>query len=158
MQTRIWLLCAVLAAFAVPAFGQIYDQQLLREVDEADGGGGWSGTSTYSEGQYLDNPCTAVYDSVWVDYSAYVQGEQMLAGFDRYLFDESTTVGGMYSASGTAQADVTYPSPLSIRNYYKVNTADNFHVVTVINFDPASQYTSMTVETACGDGSPSSTE
>ena len=159
MKTRIWILCAVLAAFAVPSFAQYNDRQLLREVDENDGGGGgWYGVSTYRQGRYLENPCTPVQDLVWVDYSAYLEGEQQTAGFDRYLFDESTTMGGMYAASGTAQSDVTYHSPLAIRNYYKVNTSDDFHVVTVINFDPASQYTSLTVETACGDGSPDSKE
>jgi hypothetical protein len=159
MNTRIWLLCAVLAAFAVPSYAQFYDREVLREVDENDGGGGgWTGTATYQQGRYLENPCTAVQDFVWVDYSAYLEGQQKMAGFDRYIFDESTTMGGMYSANGSAQADVTYGSPVAIRNYYKVNTADNFHVVTVINFDPASQYTSLTVETACGDGSPDSKE
>lgn len=157
MKTRIWLLCVVLAAFAVPSFAQYTGRQLMRETEETDGGG-WSGTTTYRQGRYLDNPCTAVSDVVWVDYSAYLEGEQKAAGFDRYIFDESTTMGGMYAASGSAQADLTYASPVSIRNYYKVNTADAFHVVTVINFDPVSQYTSMTVETACGDGSPGSLE
>ncbi|HEX6083573.1 MAG TPA: hypothetical protein VF266_03550 [Thermoanaerobaculia bacterium] len=158
MQARTWLLCAVLAAFAVPAFAQYNERQLLREVDETDSGGGWYDTTSYRQGQYLDNPCTSSYDAVWVDYSAYLEGQQKTAGFDRYIFDESTTVSGLYSASGSAQADVTYASPVAIRNYYKLNTSDNFHVVTVINFDPASQYTSLTVETACGDGSPDSKE
>ena len=158
MKTRTWLLCVVLAAFAVPSFAQYTGRQLLRDTEETDGGGGWYGTTTYRQGRYMENPCTAVQDLVWVDYSAFLQGEQKTAGFDRYFFDESTTMGGMYAASGNKQADVTYASPLAIRNYYKVNTPDNFHVVTVINFDPASQYTSMTVETACGDGTPDSKE
>jgi hypothetical protein len=158
MKTRIWLLCVVLAAFAVPSFAQYTSRQLLRDTEETDGGGGWSGTTTYRQGQYLDNPCTSWYDAVLVDYSAYLEGQQKATGFDRYIFDESTTMGGMYSANGSAQADVTYASPVAIRNYYKVNTADDFHVVTVINFDPASQYTSLTVETACGNGSPDSKE
>ena len=157
MKTRIWLLCAILAAAALPSFAQYTSRQLLRDTEETDGGG-WSGTTTYKQGRYLENPCTAVQDLVWVDYSAFLEGQQAMAGFDRYIFDESTTVGGLYSASGSAQADVTYSSPVSIRNYYKVNTNDNFHVVTVINFDPASQYTSLTVETACGDGTPGSVE
>lgn len=158
MKTRIWMLCAVLAVFAVPTFAQMSNYQMLREVDTEDGGGGWTGTSTFRQGRYLDNPCTAVQDLVWVDYSAYVEGAQKAAGIDRYLFDESTTVGGLYAASGSAQSDVGYAAPFSVRNYYKVNTSDMFHVVTVVNFDPASQYTSLTVETACGDGSPDSKE
>lgn len=154
MKIRIGILLVVMAVFAVPSFAQRFFQE--REITGEDGG--WSGESSYSSGQYLDNPCTAVSDLVWVNYAAYVQGAQEAAGVDRYFFNENTNVGGMYAASGSAETDVAYAQPLAIRNYYKVNTADNFHVVTVVNFDPAAQYTWVTVETACGNGMPDSQE
>lgn len=153
MKTRIWLLCAVMTAFAVPSFAQRYVMEDAITVEE-----GWTETASYEEGQYLDNPCTSVVDYVWVNYSAYVESAQKEAGLDRYTLFDSTTMGGTYSASGTAQADVGYPASFSVRNYYKVNTPDNFHVVTVLTLDPASHYTSVAVETACGNGMPDSQE
>ncbi|HYC88188.1 MAG TPA: hypothetical protein VEO54_03180 [Thermoanaerobaculia bacterium] len=158
MKTRIWLLCVVLAAFAVPSFAQFSDRQILREVDENDGGGGWSGSSSYEQGQYMDNPCTAIQDWVWVNYSAYATAAQQAAGANDYLVDENTNVGGMYAASGSTQADVGYGGSFSIRSYHKVNTSDAFHVVTVVTVYPASKSSSVTVETACGNGMPDSRE
>lgn len=156
MKTRIWLLCVVLAAFAVPSFAQ-YDRQLLRDVNEDDGGGGgWYGASSYEQGQYMDNPCTGIQDWVWVNYSAQAAAAQQAAGVDDYFVDESTTVGGMYSASGSTQSDVGYAGSFSIRSYHKVNTGDDFHVVTVVTVYPASKSSSVTVETACGNGMPDS--
>jgi hypothetical protein len=156
MNKRLWILLAAVALCALPMFGQ-HDVRAI-DIDAASGGGGWSGTSDYNDGRYMDNPCTPTQDWVWVNYSAFVSGEQKAAGIDRYLFDESTTMGGAYSASGSSFSDVGYTNTVSMRQYYKVNTPDNFHVVTVITFDPGSQYTTLSVETACGDGSPSSAQ
>ena len=154
MKIRISVLLVAVALFAIPSYAQY---QELRPI-EVDGGGGWYGESSYSNGQSLDNPCTAAYDPLYVDYSAYVQGAQLEAGIDRYLFNESTTVGGGYSASGASESDVGYSAAFAVRKYHKVNTLDNFHVVTVINFDPGSQYTWVSVETACGNGMPDSAQ
>ena len=154
MKLRLWILLAIVALCAVPAFGQFY---YGRELSE-DGGGGWAGSSTYDKGQYLDNPCTAVQDWVWVNYQAYVDGAQAEAGLDRYVFDERTTLAGAYAAAGTSSSDVEYWQQVSLRQYHKVNTPDNFHVVTVITFNPATKTPVLTVETACGDGSPDSKE
>lgn len=153
MKIRISFLLVAMTVFALPTFAQrYYDHQIIQPDD-----GGWSGESSYSQGQYLDNPCTSVVDYVWVNYAAYVAGAQAEVNSDRYLFDESTTVGGgMYSASGSSQSDVAYGASLALRQYHKVNTSDNFHVVTVINFDPGSKSTWVTVETACGNGMPDS--
>ena len=153
MKTRISILLIAMTLFAVPSFAQrfYYDEPVTDE-------GSWSGDTSYSKGQYLQNPCTAVDDWVWVDYAAYVAGAQAEAGVDRYLFEESTTVGGAYAASGISQADVAYKSSLALRQYHKVNTPDNFHFVTVVNFDPSSKSTWVTVETACGNGMPDSKE
>lgn len=137
---------------AVPAFAQFQPRQIVG-VEE---GEAWSGGGSYRQGQYMDNPCTAVQDYVWVDYQAYVDGWQEEAGVDRYLFDESTTMGGMYSASGTSLSDVGYGATFTVRKYHKVNTSDNFHVVTVITFNPVMRSTTMSVETACGNGLPDS--
>lgn len=153
MNKRIWILFVALAVLTVPAFGQFHQ---IREIDNEESPGGWSGVSTVSNGNYLDNPCTATQDWVWVDYSAWVEGTQAAAGVDRYLFDESTSMNGMYAAKGGSQTDVAYAEPVELRQYHKVNTSDNFHVVTVINFDPASRSTYVTMETACGNGMPDS--
>lgn len=166
MKNRIGILLILVAVCTVPAFGQLQlegeeegpQRQMCIDCDPAGGGGAWAGDSRYDNGQYLDNPCTAVIDRVWVNYAAYVKAAQAAAGVDQYRFNENTNVGGMYAASGSAQADVAYAQPLSIRNYYKVNTTDNFHVVTVVNFDPSQHYTWVTVETACGNGLPDSKE
>jgi hypothetical protein len=158
MKTRILLLLVAVTMLAIPSYAQFQDRQLLREVPPEDGGGGWYGTTSYDNGQYLDNPCTATYDPVYVNYSAYVEGLQYDAGANRYLLNESTNMGGTYAASGASEADVDYTSPIAVRQYHKVNTPDNFHVVTVINFDPAAQYTYVTVETACGNGMPDSAQ
>ncbi len=155
MKLRLWILLVIVTVCAIPAFGQF---QQIREIGAEDGGGGWSGSSTYNNGQYMDNPCTAVQDWVWVNYQAYVDGAQFEEGVDRYLFDESTTVAGAYSATGSSSSDVAYSQQVSLRKYHKVNTADNFHVVTVITFNPATKTPVVTVETACGDGSPDSKE
>ena len=154
MKLRLWILLIV-AVSAIPAFGQY---QQIREINAEDGGGGWSGTSTMNNGQYLDNPCTAAYDWVWVDYQAYVDGAQAEAGLDRYLFEETTNMAGSYKASGTSVSDVDYSQEVSLRKYHKVNTPDNFHVVTVITFNPATKAPTLSLETACGDGSPDSKE
>ena len=142
MKARIWVLCIVLAAFAVPSFAKI-------DV--------WYDSSSYEQGQYMDNPCTSWQDWVWVNYSAYAETAQKTFGVDRYLVNESTTMGGMYAASGSAQADVGYANAFTIRNYHKVNTGDDFHVVTVVTVYPGSG-SSVAVETACGNGMPDSKE
>ena len=155
MKIRISILLFAMAMLAVPSYAQFYMEERL---DPEGGGGGWSGESAYSNGQYLDNPCTDVQDWVWVDYSAYVQGAQETAGIDQYFFNESTTMGGMYAASGASEFDVGYSAEFAVRKYHKVNTPDNFHVVTVVNFNPGSKYTWVTVETACGNGMPDSAQ
>src|SRR5688572_19753551 len=139
MKKNIWILFVAITVFAVPAFGQFHE---IREIDNEESGG-WSGVSTVSNGQYLDNPCTAVQDWLWVDYSAWVESAQTASGVDRYVFDESTSMAGSYAASGASQADVAYAQPVELRQYHKVNTSDNFHVVTVINFDPWSLQTEV---------------
>src|SRR5215213_7820643 len=100
MKLRLWLLLVVAALFAVPSFAQLQYQQ-LRAIDSDPDSGGWSGVSSSRTGMYLDN----------VDYSAYVEGLQTEQGGDRFVFDESTTVSGSYSASGTSQSDVAYLPP-----------------------------------------------
>lgn len=162
MKSRFWILLLV-AASAVPAFGQVQleDEEPATEqrcIDCESGGDVWSGGSTYEEGRYLDNPCTAVQDLVWVDYSAYASGAQTAAGVNRYQFSESTTMSGSYATSGTGSADVAYGAAFSQRMYHKVNTSDDFHVVTVVNFDPATKAMTLGLETACGNGMPDSKE
>ena len=155
MKTRILLVLAAVAWFAVPSFAQkVYD---MRPV----GDGSWTDTASYEAGEYMDNPCTAVVDWVWVSYTAdvYLQGWKTSTGAEPVRFDESTTVGGgTYAAAGTSRSEVAAQQPYSLRKYHKVNTPDNFHVVTVITFDPASRDTTITRETACGNGMPDSIE
>ncbi|HYC88187.1 MAG TPA: hypothetical protein VEO54_03175 [Thermoanaerobaculia bacterium] len=154
MKTKIAFLLFAVTAFALPSFAQFYPRQIARETPEE----GWSGETTYEQGQYLDNPCTAIQDWVWVNYSAYASGTQEQAGVNRFLFNENTSMGGMYAASGASDADIAYGSPVSTRHYHKVNTSDNFHVVTVINFNPATQAMTLALETACGNGMPDSAQ
>ena len=141
----------ILVLAALPAAGQFYE---TREITAEDGG------SSYSLGTYMDNPCTATQDYVLVDYEVYLYQEFMQASSgQRFYFDDTTTMGSsQYAASGSATNDVAYGVPFTVRNYYKVNTYDNFHVVTVIDFDPATRQTSVSVETACGDGTPNSAQ
>jgi PDZ domain-containing secreted protein len=160
MKTRILVLLVAVAVFAIPSFadepGGNSTYQQLRPVDDYNDGG-WGGS--YDLATYMDNPCTAVQDWVVVDYNVQLAQDALAAGTkERYLFDEQMAMYGSYAASGASQADVAYMlQPFTIRNYHKVaNTYDQFHVVTVINFDPATRETSVTVETACGDGTPSS--
>jgi hypothetical protein len=154
MKLRLTLLFVAVALFALPSFAQRYFVE--REINTDDTG--WSGGTSVSTGQYLDNPCTAVQDFVYVNYSAYADGYQESANSDRFIFDESTTMSGSYAASGTSQSDVGYLQSYSVRKYYKVNTYDDFHVVTVINFDPVYKTTTLTLETACGNGMPDSSQ
>ncbi len=152
---KIWILLAALAIIAVPSFGQNY--QLQREITAEDGGGGgWYDVAYADSGQYVDNPCTATADWVLVSYSMYVEGEQFMAGVDRYQFDESTTISGTYSGSGSSSSDVAYAQPVEMRYYTKMNNVDNFHVITVVSFDPASQTTTLSLDSACGNGMPDS--
>jgi len=151
MKTQILAMFVVMAVFALPAFAQFQPRMPI----EADA---WSGSTSYEQGQYMDNPCTAVQDWVWVNYSAYADGMQAQPGVNRFLFNEQTSMGGMYAAAGTSGADVAYGNAVSLRQYHKVNTGDNFHVVTVINFNPATQTMSLSLETACGNGMPDSAQ
>jgi hypothetical protein len=148
-----------MVVLAVPSYAQ-QDRALVREDPEVSPSVMpiWSDEVVYSTGDYLDNPCTAEQDWVWVEYSAYVESAQQEAGIDRFNFFESTTMSGGMSASGTSEADVGYGAAFEVRKYHKVNTPDEFHVVTVINFDPGSQYTWVTMETACGNGMPDSAQ
>jgi hypothetical protein len=158
MKTRILLLFISMAVLAVPSYAQFYQEEPVTRDDGGGGGSSWYAETSYRKGEYMDNPCTPTQEWIWVDYSAFVVGEQEEAGFDRYLFSETTSVGGSLTASGTSEADVAYGGIFAVRKYHKVNTADNFHVVTVINFNPASQYTWVTLETACGNGMPDSAQ
>jgi len=106
----------------------------------------------------MDNPCTAIQDWVWVNYSTYASGLQTAAGVDRYQLSENTSMSGTYATSGSGSADVAYSQTFSQRMYHKVNTPDNFHVVTVITFNPGSKAMTLSLETACGNGMPDSTE
>jgi hypothetical protein len=167
MKNRIWILLIIVAACAVPTFGQTakpaYDEggvtanQMCIDCDPG-GGGGWSGSSTYDEGQYMDNPCTAVLDRVWVTYATFASGMQTDAGVDRYQISENTSMSGTYATSGAASSDVGYGATFSQRMYHKVNTPDNFHVVTVVTFNPATKSFTLGVETACGNGMPDSAQ
>jgi hypothetical protein len=153
MNTRITILLIVMALFALPSFGQRYFYD--REITEESGGG-----TTYDLGTYMDNPCTAIQDWVYVDYSVYLFQETMqLSGSGRYIFEEDTTMGGMYTATGSTKSDVGYAAqPFTLRKYHKVNTNDAFHVVTVIDYNPATDQTSVSTETACGNGMPDSAQ
>lgn len=153
---RIILLSIAVAGFALPMFAQS-TYQMMRPI-ESEPEVAWADDTSYNTGQYLDNPCTYVVDYVWVNYSAYVEGAQKEATANRYLFAETTNMGGMYAAAGTSRSDVDYGAAVALRQYHKVNTPDNFHVVTVVNFDPASKSTRVTMETACGNGMPDSKE
>ena len=155
MKTRAWMFVVVVALCAGSALAQ--KVQDMRPV----GDGSWTDSSTHSLGEYLDNPCTALQDWVWVSYdvSLYQEGKLTASGDERVLFSESTAVDGGYSASGSSQSDVIYKQqPYTLRKYHKVNTADDFHVVTVIDFDPATNGTTVTKETACGNGMPDSAQ
>jgi len=163
MKNKIWMLLIV-AVCAVPAFGQARpgtgdatSDQICLDCDPT-GGGGWAGDTSYQEGQYMDNPCTAIQDWVWVNYSTYASGLQTEAGVDRYQLSENTSMSGTYATSGSGSADVAYAQTFSQRMYHKVNTPDNFHVVTVITFDPATKAMSLSLETACGNGLPDSAQ
>lgn len=153
MNIRIPLLLAVVTAMAVPSYAQkiVMDHRLVGDEP-------YYAESSYSNGEYLDNPCTAVQDWVWVNYSAYVISAQEEAGRDDYRFNESTNVDGTYAASGASESNVGYSAQFAVRKYHKVNTPDDFHVVTIINFDPAARSTWITVETACGNGMPDSAQ
>ncbi|HYK02222.1 MAG TPA: hypothetical protein VE974_10730 [Thermoanaerobaculia bacterium] len=154
MKTRILFVIVAAAFLAAPSFAAVI---VPREpVDQVEA---YSGDYDYGTGAYLDNPCTAVQDWYYVNYDVYVsQFGSKLAGSDRYRINETTSMAGSYAASGTSSADITYTGKaFSTREYHKVtSTSDMFHVVTVINVDPATQQTTVTIETACGDGTPAS--
>jgi hypothetical protein len=101
MKLRIWLLLVAVAVMAVPSYAQRFNMDHGLVGDEP-----YYAESSYSNGEYLDNPCTAVQDWTWVNYSAYVISAQEEAGVAHYRFNESTTVEGAYSASAA-------PSPTS---------------------------------------------
>lgn len=167
MKIKALILFAALAVVAVPSFGSdeagMNSYQMLRPVEPIEEPGYGEPVywyDSYDTGTYLDNPCTAVQDWVYVDYNVYLSQEAYQSGTsDRYLFDESTYMGGGYATTGSTQADVGYKmQPFTLRQYHKVNTYDDFHVVTVIDFDPASLQSYMSIETACGDGTPASAQ
>jgi hypothetical protein len=154
MKSRIILVFVAAAFLAAPSFAAV-----ITPREPVEDGGAYSGSYDYGTGVYLDNPCTTVQDWYYVSYSAYVtQTGTKLAASDRYRITETTSLSGSYSASGTSSADVTYTGKaFSTREYHKVTTTtDMFHVVTVINVDPATQQTTITLETACGNGMPDS--
>lgn len=65
-----------------------------------------------------------------------------------------------YTASGGDAIDAEFnPGAATIYNYKKVvggSSADNFHAVVVVDFDPLSLRLNLGVEASCGDGSPES--
>ena len=152
MNIKATILIAALALLALPA---IADERfpephvMIMPVEES-----------YSLGTYMDNPCTAYEDYVLVDYNVHLYHEEMQSGSSqRFYLDDTTNMGSsQYAAYGSVANDVAYSIPFTVRNYYKVNTYDNFHVVTVIDFDPSTRSTSVSVETACGDGTPGSAQ
>jgi hypothetical protein len=160
MKTRILMLFVAVAVFSMPSFadddGGFSTYQQLRPIDD------YNDTSmggSYEIGTYLDNPCTAVQDWTFVDYNVDLAAATMpMAGKERYLLDEGMAMYGSYAAADTDHSDVTYMAQtFTQRHYHKVsNTYDNFHVVTVINVDPVARTTSVSVETACGNGMPDS--
>jgi hypothetical protein len=157
MKTRILFLLIAMTVFAVPSFAQYYYNEPI--IEDGGGGGAWSGSYDYGTGVYLDNPCTAIQDWVYVSYSVFLEQEGIKIGSAaRYKLAETMSMAGSYAASGTSNADITYTgNPFTTRQYHKVtSTYDNFHVVTVINVDPATQQTTMSIETACGNGKPDS--
>ena len=155
MNKKLSILLVAVAFLAVPSFAAVIAP---REVSEpADGA--YSGDYDYGTGVYLDNPCTAIQDWFYVSYDVYLnQLGTKLSGSDRYRLTETTSMAGSYAASGTSSADITYTGKaFSTREYHKVtSTTDMFHVVTVINVDPATQQTTLAIETACGNGMPDS--
>jgi len=163
MKNKIGMLLVLVAVCAVASFGQarpgsgrMTTNQICLDCDPQ--GGGWYGDSSYQEGQYMDNPCTAIQDWVWVNYSTYASGLQTEAGIDRYQLSENTSMSGTYAASGAASADVAYSQMFSQRMYHKVNTPDDFHVVTVITFNPGTKAMTLSLETACGNCLPDSAQ
>ena len=155
MKLRSFIAFVAVAVLALPSFAAV--PRLGGGSDTTDV---WSETDSYDLGTYMDNPCTAVLDSVWVDYVVDLtkKGQTTSAG-ERVLFDERTTMSGTsYAASGSTLTDVTYQEKFTIRKYHKVNTSDDFHVVTVIDFDPAKRRTTVSVEKACGNGLPDSAQ
>lgn len=149
MKLRTWMLAIVVAVMSVPAFAQrYYEMEMI--TPETDAG-------TYDLDTYMDNPCTATWDRVYVDYNVYLEQAYADAN-DRFIFDEQTSMAGTYRAAGSTQSDVAHTQPFTLRKYHKVNTSDNFHVVTVIDFYPSTRETYVSVETACGNGMPDSKE
>lgn len=155
MKVGSFICLVAVAVLAVPSFAAV--PRLGGTPDTTDV---WSETDSYDLDTYMDNPCTAVFDSVWVDYTVDLtkKGQTTSSG-ERVSFNERTIMSGtFYAASGATISDVTYSERFTIRKYHKVNTSDQFHVVTVIDFDPAKRRTTVSVEKACGDGLPDSAE
>ena len=143
-----------MAVFALPCFAQ-YEQELTYEPETV-----WVESASYQDGAYFDNPCTATVDWAWYTYDLNVQqeGKEMVGGLD-LLFDEQTTISGSYSVAGSSQSDVTYgEEPLEIRKYRRANAYDQFHLVTVMRFDPITRETTLSMEAVCGNGMPDSLE
>lgn len=155
MKIKTWILLAALVLLAIPAMADD-SQMLMQEEIAVTTDESWGGS--YEIGTYMENPCTAVEDWVLVDYNVFLE-QGTFDGVDRYIFDESASLSSSsYYANGTALSDVTYSTPYTLRTYHKVNTADDFHVVTLVDFYPSTRETYVSVETACGDGTPSSSQ
>jgi hypothetical protein len=161
MKTRNWILFVALAVFAVPTFAQQYATQPYIEPDVYYGG------EAYAVAMVMDNPCTAETDWIDVDYNVdiYQQLWQTSNGTNRVQLEENMAMDGRNQygyatyAYGWSKSDIAYGSqPVEDRKYHKVNTPDQFHVVTVIQVDPVTGEMKVSVETACGDGSPDSKE
>ena len=166
MKFRISMLLVVMAVFAVPSFAQYDHQYHEREImyddgggDTGGGGGVWLDTYNYENGSYFDNPCTAAIDWGWYAYNLSVEqaGKEVLSGLN-LQFNEQTSISGSYSVNATSESRVIYNEPVEIRQYRRANWYDQFHLVTVMRFDPATRDTTLSMEAVCGDGMPDSFE
>lgn len=159
MKTRTWILFVVLAVFAVPMFAQQYATQPYLQPEESYPG-------SYELAMVMDNPCTAEVDWIDVDYNVDIYQQLWKTnGTNRVQLEENMAMDGRNQygyatyAYGWSKSDVAYGSQVfEDRKYHKVNTPDQFHVVTVIQVDPVTGEMKVSVETACGDGSPDSKE
>jgi hypothetical protein len=155
-----------LAAFAVaaPAFlgsAPVLGQTLLLDVNQ-----------TIPLAATLDNPCTGQLEAIAFQGSAQLAQRvwAMPSGTVRLQTIEQTTMQGQdtaallggsakYAFTGTSGMDAEFnPGSASIMNYKKVirdtGTADNFHAILIMDFDPSTLKLNLKIGGACDDGSP----
>jgi len=157
-KTLRTLAAALLAAGALPAAGQT----LLLDVN-----------LTLPLAAVLDNPCTPQVEAIaFTGTTALAQRVWLLPdGNLRLQFDETTSISGVntlggllgggaakYAVSGSSVQDLEFsPLSFSVLRYKKVvreGTADNFHSVLVLAFDPQNLRLQLSLEPACDDGMP----